>query len=34
MSRIVVCMDCPNYAKGGFCNHKRKDTGALSPACD
>ena len=25
MSRIVVCMDCPNYAKGGFCNHKRKD---------
>lgn len=34
MSRIVVCMDCPNYAKGGFCSHKRKDTGALSPACD
>lgn len=34
MSRIVVCMDCPDYAKGGFCNHKRKDTGALSPACD
>lgn len=34
MSRIVVCMDCPDYAKGGFCSHKRKDTGALSPACD
>ena len=34
MSRIVVCMDCPSYQKGGYCYHKKKDVGALSPACD
>lgn len=34
MSRILVCLDCPNYEKGGYCRHKRKDTGALAPACD
>lgn len=33
MSRIVVCMDCPNYQKGGYCYHEKKDVGALSPAC-
>ena len=34
MSRSVVCRDCPNYEKGGYCRHKRKDIGALTPACD
>ena len=34
MSRIVVCMDCPNYEKGGYCRHLRKDVGALAQACD
>lgn len=34
MSRIVVCMDCPNYEKGGYCRHKHKDVGALTLACD
>lgn len=34
MSRIVVCMDCPNYEKGGYCRHKHKDVGALALACD
>lgn len=34
MSRIVVCMDCPNYEKGGYCRHKHKDVGALAQACD
>lgn len=34
MSRIVVCMDCPNYRKGGHCAHKRKDVAALTPICD
>lgn len=34
MSQIVVCLDCPNYQKGGFCTHKRKDVSALAPACD
>lgn len=34
MSRIVVCLDCPNYQKGGWCKHKRKDVAALQEACD
>ena len=34
MSRLVVCMDCPNYQRGGYCKHKRKDVAALAPACD
>lgn len=34
MSSIVVCMDCPNYEKGGYCRHKHKDVGALALACD
>lgn len=34
MSKITVCLDCPNYQKGGYCAHKRKDISALNPACD
>ena len=34
MSRITVCLDCPMYQTGGWCKHKRKDVGALQPACD
>lgn len=34
MTRLVVCMDCPNYQKGGYCTHRRKDVAALQPACD
>lgn len=34
MTRLVVCMDCPNYQKGGYCTHRHKDVAALSPACD
>ena len=34
MSRITVCLDCPMYRTGGWCKHKRKDVGALQPACD
>ena len=34
MSRIVTCLDCPLYQKGGYCRHSRKDVGALQPACD
>lgn len=25
MSRIVTCLDCPLYQKGGYCRHYRKD---------
>lgn len=34
MSRVTVCLDCPQYQTGGWCKHKRKDVGALQPACD
>ena len=34
MNRIVVCLDCPSYQKGGYCTHRRKDVSALQPACD
>ena len=34
MNRIVVCLDCPHYQKGGYCTKTRKDVGALTPACD
>lgn len=34
MSRIVTCLDCPLYQKGGYCRHYRKDVGALQPVCD
>lgn len=34
MSRIVVCLDCPIYQKGGYCPHKRKDVSALQEACE
>lgn len=33
MGLIAVCLDCPEYIKGGYCNKKRKDVGALQPAC-
>ena len=29
-----MCLDCPEYQTGGYCRHKHKDVGALSPACD
>lgn len=34
MNRIVVCLDCPEYQKGGYCQHKRKEVGALDNACE
>lgn len=34
MSRIVVCLDCPNYRKGGWCVLKNQSVGALNTACD
>lgn len=34
MNRIVVCLDCPVYQKGGYCPHKRKEVSALQEACD
>lgn len=34
MSKITVCLDCPNYEKGGWCRHRRKTVAALLPACD
>lgn len=34
MNRIVVCLDSPNYRKGGYCTLKQKDVGALNPACE
>ena len=34
MSRITVCLDCPEYQTGGYCRHRHKNVGALSPACD
>lgn len=33
MSKIVVCMDCPSYEKGGWCRLHRKTIGSLWPAC-
>lgn len=33
MNRIVVCLDCPNYRKGGWCTLKNRSIGALDPAC-
>lgn len=33
MGRITVCLSCPEYQKGGYCKKKRKDVGALQPAC-
>ena len=34
MSAIVVCLDCPNYQKGGWCRLKKKEVGALQEACE
>lgn len=34
MSKIVVCLDCPMYQKGGYCRKRHKDVGAISEACD
>ena len=34
MSVITVCLDCPNYEKGGWCRHGHKTVAALAPACD
>lgn len=34
MSKIVVCLDCPSYKKGGWCVLKNQSVGALNPACD
>ena len=34
MDRIVVCLDCPHYQKGGSCRKTGKDVGALQEACD
>ena len=33
MSAIVVCLDCEHYRKGGYCDKKHKDVGALHEAC-
>lgn len=34
MDRIVVCLDCPTYKKGGWCSLHNKYVGALNAACD
>ena len=34
MDRVVVCLDCPHYQKGGSCRKTGKDVGALQEACD
>lgn len=34
MSAVVVCLDCAFYQKGGYCRKKRRDIGALNPACE
>lgn len=34
MSRIVVCLDCPEYQKGGRCQHHKKIISALATACN
>ena len=34
MIRVVVCLDCPSYQKGGWCRLKGKSVGALQPACE
>ena len=34
MSRIVVCLDCPHYMKGGYCAKRHKDVSALQEACE
>lgn len=34
MNAIEVCLDCPEYQKGGYCLHKRKNVGALDNACE
>lgn len=34
MNRIVVCLDCPYYQKGGYCIKTHKDVSALASACD
>lgn len=34
MSAVVVCLDCQHYQTGGYCRKKRRDVGALNPACD
>lgn len=34
MNRIVVCLDCPTYKKGGWCSLHNKYVGALNAACD
>ena len=33
MNRIVYCLDCPNYRKGGWCALKNRIIGALWYAC-
>lgn len=34
MERVVVCLDCQHYQKGGSCRKTCKDVGALQEACD
>ena len=34
MSAVVVCLDCQHYQTGGYCRKKRRDVGALNPACE
>lgn len=34
MDRVVVCLDCQHYQKGGSCRKTGKDVGALQEACD
>lgn len=34
MSAVVVCLNCAFYQKGGYCRKKRRDIGALNPACE
>lgn len=34
MDRVVVCLDCQHYRKGGSCRMTGKDVGALQGACE
>lgn len=34
MSKIIFCLDCPMYQKGGTCARTHKDVGALQSACE
>lgn len=34
MDRVVVCLDCQHYQKGGRCRKTGKDVGALQETCE